>query len=53
MELSIDNSGNSACGGIFRDQEANILYCFDVPHGHSNSYLAEISGALRVIRRIG
>jgi len=34
---------------IFRDHEANLLCCFAEPLGHSNSYLDEISGALRKI----
>lgn len=46
---SIGNPGNSACGGVFRDDEANFLCCFAEPLGQSNSYLAEISGALRAI----
>ena len=43
------NPGNSACGRIFRDHEANFLNCFAESLGHSTSYIAEISGAIRAI----
>jgi len=46
---SIENPGNSAYGGIFRNNETDFLCCFAEPLGYSNSYLAEISGALRAI----
>jgi ribonuclease HI len=46
---SIGNPGNSACGGIFRNHEADFVCCFAEPLGNSSSYLAELNGALRAI----
>lgn len=43
------NPGNSACGGVFRDHEANFLSCFAEPLGITTSYLSELNGALRAV----
>lgn len=43
------SSGISSCGGIFRDHEAICIGCFSKPLGVSNSYQAELQGALRAI----
>ncbi|KEH18286.1 hypothetical protein MTR_8g015630 [Medicago truncatula] len=41
------NPGSSACIGIFRDHNANFLYCFSEPLGISNFYCAELCAMLR------
>jgi len=43
------NHGSSACDGIFRDNEANMLMCFAEPHGISSSYKAELCGIMLAI----
>jgi len=43
------NPGTSACGGIFRDHNADFLYCFFEPLGNSNSYYAELCAFMRAI----
>jgi len=43
------NPGPSACGGIFRDHEANMLMCFAEPLGISSSYKAELCGIVLAI----
>jgi hypothetical protein len=43
------NPGLSSCGGIFRNNDADLLLCFAEPLGFASSYLAELQGALRAI----
>jgi ribonuclease HI len=46
---SSGNPGNAACGGIFRDHEANFVHSFAEHLGVANSYFAEMCGAMRAI----
>jgi ribonuclease HI len=43
------NPGNSSCGGIFRDHEANFILAFAEPLQITTSYVAELSGAMRAV----
>jgi ribonuclease HI len=52
IKCNIDGSsipGNSACGGLFRDHNADFLYGFAEPLGITNSLVAELNGAMRAI----
>jgi ribonuclease HI len=43
------NPGIAACGGIFRNYDADFIYGFAEPLGTTSSFVAELSGALRAI----
>jgi ribonuclease HI len=43
------NPGIAACGGIFRNYDADFIYGFAEPLGITSSFVAELSGALRAI----
>jgi ribonuclease HI len=43
------NPGIAACGGIFRNHDADFIYGFAEPLGITSSYVAELSGAMRAI----
>jgi hypothetical protein len=43
------NPGNAACGGIFRNHNADFIYGFADPLGVTNAYIAEMCGAMRAI----
>jgi ribonuclease HI len=43
------NPGIAACGGIFRNHDAEFIYGFAEPLGITSSFVAEISGAMRAI----
>jgi hypothetical protein len=42
-------NGNSACGGIFRNQMVEFLGGFAENTGNNNAFFAELSGVLRAI----
>jgi ribonuclease HI len=46
---SCGNPGNAACGGIFRNSDADFVYGFAEPLGESTAYIAELSGVIRAI----
>jgi len=46
---AISNPNKAACGGIFRNKDAQFLGCFDEGLGSGNSLFAEMSGAMRAI----
>jgi ribonuclease HI len=46
---SCGNPDNAACGGIFRNHEADFVYSFAEPLGITNSYIAEMCGVMRAI----
>jgi hypothetical protein len=43
------NPGNAACGGIYRDHNADFIYGFAEPLGVASAYIAEMCGAMRAI----
>ncbi|KAK2450584.1 hypothetical protein QL285_009697 [Trifolium repens] len=43
------NPGTAACGGIFRNHDADFIYGFAEPLGIASSFVAEISGVMRAI----
>ncbi|CAJ2628350.1 unnamed protein product [Trifolium pratense] len=43
------NPGLAGCGGIFRNQNADLLYCFAEPLGIASSYQAELCAAMSAI----
>jgi ribonuclease HI len=43
------NPGIAACGGIFRNHDAEFVYGFAEPLGISSSFVAELCGAMRAI----
>jgi ribonuclease HI len=46
---SCGNPGIAACGGIFRDHNADFVYGFAEPLGTCSAYVAEMSGFMRAI----
>jgi ribonuclease HI len=42
-------STSSACGGIFRNHDSDLLLCFAENTGEGNAFHAELSGAMRAI----
>jgi ribonuclease HI len=44
---SCGNPGNAACGGIFRNHEAEFVYGFAEPLGDTTAYIVELSGAIK------
>ncbi|KAK2403171.1 hypothetical protein QL285_052632 [Trifolium repens] len=46
---SVGNPGNSACGGIFRNSEANFCGAFAINLGTQSSFVAELMGAMLAI----
>jgi ribonuclease HI len=46
---SCGNPGIAACGGIFRDHNANFVYGFAEPLGTCSAYVAEMCGFMRAI----
>ncbi|MCI69340.1 ribonuclease H protein, partial [Trifolium medium] len=52
-DASKGNPGPSACGGIFRDNQANDLGCFASNLGVSDVFSAELIGAIIAIEIIG
>jgi len=52
IKCNVDGSSvanNSACGGVFRDANADFLFCFAENTGQGNAFHAELSGAMRAI----
>jgi hypothetical protein len=45
----IGNSGNASCSGIFRNHEAEFMFCFVEPLRNSSQYQAKLCRALRAI----
>jgi ribonuclease HI len=43
------NTTTSACGGIFRNSNADFALCFAENTGNGNAFHAELSGAMRAI----
>ncbi|GAU32064.1 hypothetical protein TSUD_214200 [Trifolium subterraneum] len=43
------NPGLASCGGIFRNHEADMIYCFAEPLGTASAFQAELCGAMRAI----
>ncbi|MCI47279.1 hypothetical protein A2U01_0068520, partial [Trifolium medium] len=43
------NSDIASCGGIFRNHDVDMLYCFVEPVGIASSYQVELCGATRAI----
>lgn len=43
------NPGNSACGGILRDHNADFILCFAEPLGICSSYQAELCAFMRAV----
>jgi hypothetical protein len=39
-----DNLGIASFGGIFKDHDASLLYCFAEPLGMTSSFHAELCG---------
>jgi ribonuclease HI len=46
---SSGNPGNSSCGGIFGNHEANFIFAFAEPLSIATSFVAELSGAMRAV----
>lgn len=46
------NPGNSACGGIFRDHDSNVILCFSEPLGICTAYHAELCAFMRAVETI-
>ena len=52
VKCNIDGSStsnSSACGGIFRNHDSNLLLCFAENTGACNAFHAELLGAMRAI----
>lgn len=52
VKCNIDGSATpqaSACGGIFRDYESNLLLCFAENTGLNNAFHGKLLGAMRAI----
>ncbi|GAU22346.1 hypothetical protein TSUD_106740 [Trifolium subterraneum] len=43
------NPGSAACGGVFRNSDANFIFCFAEPLGFASSYQAELCAAMTTI----
>jgi ribonuclease HI len=43
------NPGIASCGGIIRDHDASLFFCFAEPLGIASSFHAELCGAMRAI----
>jgi ribonuclease HI len=43
------NPGNAACGGVFRDHNADFTFAFSEPLGVDSSVFAEMCGAMRAL----
>jgi hypothetical protein len=43
------NQGKASCSGIFRNHNAEFLFCFAEPLGNISPFLAELCGAMRAI----
>jgi ribonuclease HI len=43
------NSGIVACGGVFRNFDAELLFCFTQPLSYASSYQAELCAAMTTI----
>ncbi|GAU37904.1 hypothetical protein TSUD_163410 [Trifolium subterraneum] len=43
------NPGIAACGGVFRNSDANFIFCFAEPLGFASSYQAELCAAMTAI----
>ena len=52
VKCNTDGSATSsslACGGIFRNNNAQFMLCFSENTGNGNAFFAELSGAMRAI----
>jgi len=52
VKCNTDGSATSsslACGGIFRNNNAQFMLCFSENTGNGNTFFAELSGAMRAI----
>jgi ribonuclease HI len=46
---SCGNPDNAACGGVFRDHNADFIFAFSEPLGVGSSVFAEMCGAMKVV----
>jgi ribonuclease HI len=46
---SCGNPGNAACGGVFRNRDADFVYGFAEPLEVTNAFVAEMCGAMRAV----
>ena len=49
---SSGNPGNSACGGIFRDHNSDVILCFTEPLGICTAFQAELCAFMRAVEII-
>jgi hypothetical protein len=53
LKCNIDGAakgnGLASCGGVFRNHESDLIYCFAEPLGFASSFQVELYGAMRAI----